>query len=88
MKLIVTLLLIGSNSVLAFEELNVDYNDDLTYIPEYQSQARLLNVSFEGIFNNSLLTLAGIFIVGVLMFGENQQYIWAGQNSVHFLQLF
>jgi len=33
-----------------------------------QGDARFLNVSFDGIFNNSLLTLAGIFIVGVIMF--------------------
>ena len=37
-----------------------------------QGDARFLNVSFDGIFNNSLLTLAGIFIVGVIMFGKIQ----------------
>ncbi len=57
-------------SASAFEELSLDYNGDFTPIDEYYSQARFINVSFDGIFNNSLLTLAGIFIVGVILFGK------------------
>ena len=73
MNLLVCLLLIFSccsNSVLAFDQLELDYNDDFQYIPEYQSQARFLNVSFDDIFNNSLLTLGGIFVIGVILFGK------------------
>ena len=74
MNLLVFLLLIFStccsNSVLAFDQLELDYNDDFQYIPEYQSQARFLNVSFDDIFNNSLLTLGGIFVIGVILFGK------------------
>ena len=76
MKLLVFLLLIFStccsnSGVLAFDELELDYNDNFQYIPEYQSQARFLNVSFDDIFNNSLLTLGGIFVIGVILFGKN-----------------
>ena len=35
-------------------------------------QPRFFNFSLEGIFNNSLLTLAGIFVVGVILFGKAQ----------------
>ena len=75
MKLLVFLLLIFStccsnSGVLAFDELELDYNDNFQYIPEYQSQARFLNVSFDDIFNNSLLTLGGIFVIGVILFGK------------------
>ena len=80
MKLLVFLLLIFStccsnSGVLAFDELELDYNDNFQYIPEYQSQARFLNVSFDDIFNNSLLTLGGIFVIGVILFGKALTYL-------------
>ena len=80
MKLLVFLLLIFStccsnSGVLAFDELELDYNDNFQYIPEYQSQARFLNVSFDDIFNNSLLTLGGIFVIGVILFGKAITYL-------------
>ena len=88
MKLLVFLLLIFStccsnSGVLAFDELELDYNDNFQYIPEYQSQARFLNVSFDDIFNNSLLTLGGIFVIGVILFGKAiARFIWNAEISV------
>ena len=70
MKLTVTFIFLSLNSVWAFNELDLDYNDDLTYVPEYYSEARLLNITFDGFLNNSLLTLGAIFVVGVVLFGK------------------
>ena len=73
MKLTIFLILcvtITSKSALAFEDLSVDYTDELTIIPEYHSEARLLNITFDTFSNNSLLSLVGIFVVGVIFFGE------------------
>ena len=68
MKLLI-LILSFTYSAQAFDSWNqdeFDYNDEIMF----QGDARFLNVSFDGIFNNSLLTLAGIFIAGVIMFGK------------------
>ena len=73
MKLTIFLILcviFTSKSASAFEDLSVDYTDELTIIPEYHSEARLLNITFDTFSNNSLLSLVGIFVVGVIFFGE------------------
>jgi hypothetical protein len=70
-KILIRLFLVAAcNSVQGIEEINFDYNGDFTPVEEYYSEARFLNVSLDGIFNNSLLTVAGIFIVGVILFGK------------------
>ena len=33
-------------------------------------EPRFFNFSIDGIFNNSLLTLGGIFVLGVILFGK------------------
>ena len=67
MKLLLLILCLSYSTVQAWDDdWEYDYTDEIAL----QGDARFLNVSFDGIFNNSLLTLAGIFIVGVIMFGK------------------
>ena len=76
MKSIVTLLIftgcLGVNGFYHGAEQPFNENDELlgrAFDNEF-AQARFFNFSLEGIFNNSLLTLAGIFVVGVILFGN------------------
>lgn len=57
-----------ASGVCGYEELSFDYNGDFTPVEEYYSEARFLNFSLDGVFNNSLLTVAGIFIAGIILF--------------------
>ena len=72
---------IFDSSLLDLDELsgNADYDLDFSQQAKLLSgsedfdiaqQARFFNLSTDGIFNNSLLTLAGIFVVGVIFFGK------------------
>ena len=78
MKSIVTLLIftgcLGVNGFYNGAEQSLKENDELLGQVSARSndfaQARFFNFSLEGIFNNSLLTLAGIFVVGVILFGN------------------
>ena len=51
--------LIGVNGFEVLEE-SLDYE---------LAEPRFFNLSVDGIFNNSLLTLGGIFVLGVILFG-------------------
>ena len=65
MKSIGILLLLisgGSLGVNGFEVLEESLDYEL-------AEPRFFNLSIDGIFNNSLLTLGGIFVLGVILFG-------------------
>ena len=65
MKSIGILLLLisgGSLGVNGFEVLEESLDYEL-------AEPRFFNLSVDGIFNNSLLTLGGIFVLGVILFG-------------------
>ena len=80
MKSIVILLIftgcLGVNGFYYKHELeeSFDENDELLGVVSARNndllQPRFFNFSLDGIFNNSLLTLAGIFVVGVILFGN------------------
>ena len=44
--------------------------EELLDVLDYQMEPRFFNFSIDSIFNDSLLTLGGIFIVGVILFGK------------------
>ena len=83
MKSIVILLIftgcLGVNGFYYKHELEQSFgeNDELLGVVSARNndllQPRFFNFSLDGIFNNSLLTLAGIFVVGVILFGN---YYW------------
>ena len=50
----------------SWDQDEFDYTEEILF----QGDARFLNFSFDGVLNNSLLTLAGIFIGGVILFGK------------------
>ena len=59
---ITLLLLISLIGVNGFEVLEESLDYEL-------AEPRFFNLSVDGIFNNSLLTLGGIFVLGVILFG-------------------
>ena len=59
---ITLLLLISLIGVNGFEVLEESLDYEL-------AEPRFFNLSIDGIFNNSLLTLGGIFVLGVILFG-------------------
>ena len=70
MKLLFILILGLSFTSQVAQAFDSDWEYDYTDEIVLQGDARFLNLSFDGVFNNSLLTLAGIFVVGVIMFGK------------------
>lgn len=53
----------------------LDPNDELLFLQyDYDdvsfSQARTFNLSLDGVFNNSLLTVGAFIILGIILFGK------------------
>ena len=60
--ILLLLISVGSLGVNGFEVLEESLDYEL-------AEPRFFNLSIDGIFNNSLLTLGGIFVLGVILFG-------------------
>ena len=60
--ILLLLISVGSLGVNGFEVLEESLDYEL-------AEPRFFNLSVDGIFNNSLLTLGGIFVLGVILFG-------------------